>query len=425
MKIVIDHIARIEGHAGFIGKIINGKIAEAKIETQEGARLFESLLIGRHYFDAPVITARICGVCPVIHNLTSIKAIENAFGIAPLPLTILLRQLMLAGQIIQSHTLHLYFLVIADHFNVESGLDFAKKYPADAKAILELRDFGNKLIEAIGGRSIHPLTPKVGGFTKLPDRNNLENLLSLIPASMAAAKRLFEIISGIPLPKFSRHTRYVAMFNDTGYLPYTGVMNSNAGHSMPVDKFIKIIRETETITTPSKRANLYHKTYMVGALARLNLNHKKLHKEAAFALKKIDITLPSYNSFVNNIAQAAEIMHLLEEAGILLKKYLSEANNIDPDDINIPPTIKESSGTAALEAPRGTLFHAYSFDKNGLITAANIITPTVQSLANLEADLKAWLRDRERGRQIDINEEKKAIMKLIRAYDPCVTCATH
>lgn len=425
MKIVIDHIARIEGHAGFIGKIINGKIAEAKIETQEGARLFESLLIGRHYFDAPVITARICGVCPVIHMLTSIKAIEKAFGIAPLPLTILLRQIMLVGQTIQSHTLHLYFLVIADYFNMASGLDFAKKYPSDAKAFLELRDFGNRLIEVIGGRSIHPLTPKVGGFTKLPDRKKLENLLEQIPANMATSKRLIKVISGIPLPKFSRHTQYVAMFDDTGYLTYSGIMNSNTGHSAPIDKFIKMIRETETIATPSKRAKLHNKAYMVGALARLNLNYKKLHKEASLELKKTRIPLPSYNSFANNIAQAVEIVHLMEEAKILLEKYLSEANNIDIDDINIPSIPKESFGAAALEAPRGTLFHAYGFDKNGLITAANIITPTVQSLTNLESDLKAWLSDRERGRQIDINEEKKAIMKLIRAYDPCITCATH
>jgi sulfhydrogenase subunit alpha len=425
MKIVIDHIARIEGHAGFIGKIINGKIAEAKIETREGARLFESLLIGRHYFDAPVITARICGVCPVIHNLTSIKAIENAFGIAPLPMTVVLRQLMLAGQTIQSHTLHLYFLVIADYFNMASGIDFAKKYPSDAKAFLKLRDFGNMLIEVIGGRSIHPLTPKVGGFTKLPERKKLEALLALIPANMAASKRLLEIIAAIPLPNFFRHTQYVAMFDDTGYLPYGGVMNSNSVHSMRADKFIKTIRETETIITPSKRAKLRDNSYMVGALARLNLNHKKLRKEAALEFKKTRVSLPCYNSFANNIAQSVEILHLMEETEILLKKYLSEADDIDLNGINISPVPKESFGVAALEAPRGTLFHAYGFDKNGLITAANIITPTVQSLTNLENDLKTWLSNRERSRQIDINEEKKAIMKLIRAYDPCITCATH
>lgn len=426
MKIVIDHIARIEGHAGFIGKIVNGKTKEAKIETQEGARLFEALLVSRHYFDAPVITARICGVCPVIHMLTSIKAIENAFGIDPHPLTVTLRQLMLAGQTIQSHTLHLYFLVIADYFNTESGIEFAQKYPKDAKEILELRDFGNKIIEIIGGRSIHPLTPEVGGFTKLPDAKKLAKLLSDIPQNMAAAKKLLKIISGVPLPKFSRPANYIAMHDNIGYLPYEGAMNSSQNHPLSVEKFIKTIREHETVSTPSKRAKVRSKSYLVGALARLNLNSKKLNQEAAVELKRLNIPIPCYNSFCNNIAQALEIIHLVEETKILLEEYLSEINGLGISEINIPFKPKASCGTAALEAPRGTLFHAYGIDKNGLIASANIITPTVQSLSNLEEDLKVWLaRDDNKNLNINPEEEKKEIMKLIRAYDPCITCATH
>lgn len=426
MRIVIDHIARIEGHAGFIGKIVNGKIEEAKIETQDGARLFESLLIGRHYFDAPIITARICGVCPVIHNLTSIKAIESAFDIEPHPLTITLRRLMLAGQTIQSHTLHLYFLVLADYFNMASGLDFAQKYPSDAAAFLELRDFGNKIIEVIGGRSIHPLTPKTGGFTKLPEREKLQRLAADIPKNMLAAKRLLKIIADIPLPKFSKITHYIAFFDNTGYLTYNGLINSNFHSPMAAEKFIKTIRETETVSTGSKRAKAQNRSYMVGALARINLNAKNLNKEAKTELEKMNITLPFYNSFFNNIAQAIEIVHLLEDAKDLLEKYLNDIGNMEIADINIDVKPKKSMGVAALEAPRGVLFHAYGFDKNGIINYTNLITPTVQSLGNLEEDLKAWLKkDLAKNRKIDPEEEEKEIMKLIRAYDPCITCATH
>lgn len=425
MRIVIDHIARIEGHAGFIGKIVNGKIAEAKIETQEGARLFESLLIGRHYFDAPVITARICGVCPVIHMLTSIKAIENAFGVDPNPLTVTLRQLMLAGQTIQSHTLHLYFLVLADYFNTENGIEFAQKYPEDAKEFLALRDFGNRIVEIIGGRTIHPLTPKVGGFTKLPDTKKLASLLAELPQNMAAAKKLLSVISGLPVPKFSRSTNYVAIHDNIGYFPYEGFISSVQNHPMSADKFIKTIRETETINTPSKRAKIHSRGYLVGALSRLNLNSKKLNPEAMAELKKLNISIPCFNTFYNNTAQAIEIVHLMEEVRILLNEYLSEINGLGLNEINNQYKPKSSSGVGALEAPRGTLFHAYKIDKNGLITATNIITPTVQSITNLEEDLKVWLKTRERGAQINIEEEKKNIMKLIRAYDPCITCATH
>lgn len=425
MRIVIDHIARIEGHAGFIGKIVNGKIKEAKIETQEGARLFESLLIGRHYFDAPVITARICGVCPVIHMMTSIKAIENAFEIDPHPLIVTLRQLMLAGQTIQSHTLHLYFLVLADYFNAESGIEFAQKYPQDAKEFLALRDFGNQLIEIIGGRTIHPLTPKVGGFTKLPDTKKLAKLLADTPRNMAAAKKLLNVINGVPLPKFSRPANYVAMRDNIGYLPYEGLISSIQNYPMSAEKFIKTVRETETVNTPSKRAKIHSKGYLVGALSRLNLNSKKLNQEAAAELKKLNAPVPCFNSFYNNIAQALEIVHLMEEVKILLDEYLSEINGFEINEINNQFKPKSSYGVGALEAPRGTLFHAYRIDKKGLITAANIITPTVQSLTNLEEDLKLWLAIRQRGSQINIEEEKKAVMKLIRAYDPCITCATH
>jgi sulfhydrogenase subunit alpha len=426
MRIVIDHIARIEGHAGFIGKIVNGKIAEAKIETREGARLFESLLMGRHYFDAPVITARICGVCPVIHNLTSIKAIEAAFGVKPHPLTVILRQLMLAGQTIQSHTLHLYFLVLADYFNMASGLEFAKKYPADAAAFLELRNFGNKIIEVIGGRSIHPLTPQVGGFTKLPDKKKLEKLAAAAPRNMASAKKLLEIIAGIPIPKLSRPTQYVAVCGGAGYFSYEGAVNSSVGAPLAAEKFIKTIREFETITSGSKRAKLRNKSYLVGALARLNLNSKKLNREARSEFERLGVAIPCHNAFLNNAAQAVEIIHLIEETKNLLIEYLKDAGNAEIGEINAGFTPKESFGAAALEAPRGTLFHAYGFDKDGIITSTNIITPTVQSLNNLEEDLKVWLKNHiNKNDDAGSAEQKRLIMMLIRAYDPCITCATH
>lgn len=425
MRIVIDHIARIEGHAGFIGKIVNGKIEEAKIETQEGARLFESLLVGRHYFDAPVITARICGVCPVIHMITSIQAIENAFEIIPYPITVDLRQIMLAGQIIQSHVLHLYFLVIADYFNMESGFDFAKKYPADAKAFLNLRQFGNNLIEIIGGRSIHPLTPQVGGFSKLPNQKKLNTLLEDIPSMIKVAQRLFEIIINLPTPKFSRQTQYIAMYDQNSYFSYFGQIHSNLYQSLNPDKFIKQIKESETIITPSKRVKSHRKNYMVGAIARLNLNYNNLNELAKQEINKTNLSFPNYNSFNNNIAQAVEIIHLLEETKRILEKILPHLDNLKTDEMNIAFKPKESYGVGAMEAPRGTLFHSYEFDKQGLITVCNIITPTVQSLANLEEDLKTWLSTPQTSKQINIEEEKKSIMKLIRAYDPCITCATH
>jgi coenzyme F420-reducing hydrogenase alpha subunit len=217
----------------------------------------------------------------------------------------------------------------------------------------------------------------------------------------------------------------VAIHDNIGYFPYEGMISSTQNHPMNAEKFIKTIRETETINTPSKRAKIHSRGYLVGALPRLNLNSKKLNPEAAAELEKQNIALPIHNPFYNNIAQAIEIVHLMEETKILIEEYLSEINGFGINEINNQFKPKASHGTGALEAPRGVLFHAYKINREGLITAANIITPTVQSLTNLEEDLKLWLKIRERGSQIDIEEEKKSIMKLIRAYDPCITCATH
>ena len=197
MHIKIDHIAKIEGHMGFTADIAKGNVSQARLDIQDGARLLEGILRDRHLNEVSQITARICGICPVVHNLTSLKAIENALAIE-LPLqTILLRKLMMLGQIINSHALHLFFFSLSDFFGFDDDLKLIKKHPGRAQDALAIREFGNALIEVIGGRSIHPLTPAVGGFLKLPDKERLGKLFDKTETVLVRTQRMAELFANL------------------------------------------------------------------------------------------------------------------------------------------------------------------------------------------------------------------------------------
>ena len=211
MNIKINHIAKMEGHAGFMMSVLQGDVKSAKIEVQEGIRLIEGILIGRHYKDVPIIAQRICGICPVVHNLTSIKAIENAFGIEESVETEELRKLLEWGQIIHSHSLHLFFLSLADFLDIENDLILVEKYPSEAKKAIMLREFGMALVKIIGGRVVHPLTNEVGGFKKVPTLEQIQMLIAGAQEALPVALELGAFFKKIKLPEFTRPTEYVCL----------------------------------------------------------------------------------------------------------------------------------------------------------------------------------------------------------------------
>ena len=431
-KIKIQHISRVEGHAGFIGYLLDGDVPQAKIEIEEGARLIEGILIGRHFSEAPIITARICGICPVIHNLTSIKAIENALEIKVRPEVILLRKLLLAAQIIQSHTLHLFFLFLPDFLSdfqpladppsVESQI---KKYPAQAKAALDIRNFGNKIIEIVGGRAIHPIITEIGGFKKYPKKLDLLVLYHLSGKILSEAVNLANFFKKLKYPEFYRPTNFASLHSPKEYAFYDGKIKwqtSNEKEKLYEPKiFLQQTKEIETLGEVVKRVQHNQQAYMVGALARVNDNSDQLNSQAKKIWRGLIKQPPVRNTFYNIFAQAVEVVHFIEESQKLLKKLTR--TSLDNRSIkNTRFKIKPGMGLAACEAPRGTLYHAYEIDKNGLIKKCNIITPTAQFLNNIEADLKVWLKQI---RRLSKKEQERKIKMLIRAYDPCITCATH
>ncbi len=421
MHIKIDHIAKIEGHAGFVADIVNGNVTKARLNVLEGARLLEGILRGRSFEEASQITARICGICPVVHTLTSIKALEAAFGVSPGQQTVLLRQLLMMGQLLNSHALHLFFFSLSDFFGIKDDIVLIKKHPAKTREALLVREFGNRIIEAIGGRSIHPLTPTVGGFKKWPQKNVLEDLLEKSSEALLAAENLAKFFGQLKYPFFERTCQFVSLSEPEQYTIYDGLVKAEKEVYNASD-FMPLIDEFQISDSAVKRSNFGRNPYMVGALARLNHNAGYLNQRAKSIFSGTELALPSSNPFYNILAQAIEIVHCIEEAQIILERLSKD--KAAPE--NEPFKVRAGKGYGAIEAPRGTLFYYYEIGDDGLVKSANIITPTSQNLARLEEDLVEYLpKLTKSGKRLCKEECRDLIKMLVRAYDPCLTCATH
>ncbi|MFA5188055.1 MAG: Ni/Fe hydrogenase subunit alpha [Patescibacteria group bacterium] len=416
--IKINHIAKMEGHTGFVASILEGDVIKAKLETLEGARLIEGILLGRDYFEVPMITARICGICPIVHFLSATHAIEHAFGIKVSSQTIALRKVMELLQIIHSHSLHMFFLSLPDFFGIENDLNFIKKYPKETQATLRVRQFAISMVELIGGRIVHPLTIEVGGFKKLPSIQEVNKLLKNYNSLLADAIFIAEFARKIKYPKFSRETEFIALDNKKEYEILWGDIITSKGKKYTVKEFQHKIKEFHQPFENVKRVSLDKEPYFTGALARINLNHDKLNPQAKKLWLEAKQKMPCYNTFYNVYAQAVEIVHCLEE----INKIFKQLGKIDQKNIKVKVKPKAGVGYGAVEAPRGILLDYYKFDKNGKVLEANVITPTAQFLANLEADLKAYLPNVYK---LPVHERRIKIRALIRAYDPCISCATH
>jgi len=419
MDIKINHIAKMEGHTGFMASVVKGDVKSAKLEVQEGIRLIEGVLIGRHYADMPIVAQRICGICPVVHNLTSIKALENAMKVQATPETKKLREIMELGQIIHSHALHLFFLSLADFLDIDNDIQLIKEYPEETKKAVRIREFGMAIVKVIGGRVVHPLTNEVGGFKKAPNEEDLRKIVADSEGVLKEALELAEFFKTIKIPDFSRVTEYVCLGKRPNYSIYDGDIVFSKGLHIPVRKFEDNFQELQKQNEVIKKVVHAGKSYMIGAIARVNINHSKLNPYAQNYLESLNWKFPDFNPFHNILAQMVEIIHSIEESAKLLKEFLnSDLNEV----VTKPYKVREGVGVAAVEAPRGTLYYHVEVDAKGYIKNVNIITPTAQFLANLEDDIMEYIpgildlknKDRER-----------KLRAFIRAYDPCISCAVH
>lgn len=409
---VLNHfICKIEGHGNLK---LNNKSKKAVLEIDEGERLFEKLVIDRPHLDAPFITARICGICPTAHVLASIVALEDAFDVKVTDNIVALRKVLLAGQIIQSHALHLFFLAAPDYLDVVNTIELHEKNPELYKTAVAVKKIGDKIVNIVGGRAVHPTTPTVGGFLSVPEKSELKKLKEEIESQLHLALETVELFAGFKYPALERKTEYLAT-QANGKLTYYGGTHivSNQGFKTTIDNYPYSFKEEVRENSTAKQATRDSRGFMVGALARLSLDNENLHPKAAYALRQIwNKDLPTYNSFHNNVAQTIEIVHLMEEAINELEKVIQDKNEV----YKIPYEVRAGQGFGAVEAPRGTLYHGVRTDDKGFITLYDIVVPTVQNLVNLQEDATQMLKD---------GRSEKEIEMLIRAYDPCITCSVH
>jgi sulfhydrogenase subunit alpha len=419
MQIKINHIAKMEGHAGFMASVLHGDVKSAKLEIQEGIRLIEGVLIGRHFKDMPVIAQRICGICPVVHNLTSIKALENAMGISVTSETEKLRTLMEHAQIIHSHALHLFFLSLADFLDIDNDIKLVKEYPEETKKAIAIREYGMGIVKVVGGRVVHPLTNEVGGFKKIPDKEAFQKLILDSKKILKLALELGEFFKNIKLPEFSRETEYVCLAKNGSYAIYDGDVISSRNLHIPVESFEKNFHELQKQQEIIKRVEHNGQSYMVGAIARVNNNRYKLKENAYEYLGGLNIKFPDYNPFHNILFQMTEVIHSIEESSRIMKEFMHlDLNQVLTGEYDV----RAGSGAAAVEAPRGTLYYHVDVDEKGYVKNVNIITPTAQFLSNLEDDILEYI-PQIIGLSDTVRQRK--LRAFIRAYDPCISCAVH
>lgn len=410
--ISINHIAKIEGHARLNVKIEDNKVEKCQLEVFEGARYFEAIVKGRQYDELPIITARICGICSQAHAVTALQSIESAFGIKPSQQTKILRELLCNAAIIQSHVLHLYFLALPDYFGYDSAIAMASKYKKEVARALKLKKLSNDMVEIIGGRDIHSIRCVVGGFSKLPEKDEINKLLSRLKDAKEDAIETAKLFAKLKYPKFERKTNYFALTKPKQYAVLDGSI-ANTKTNIKTRDYEKHLKEYIVPYSTAKFSIAKDKPYMTGALARVNINKKTLSYNAKKLLK---LKTPCYNPFMNNICQAVEVVHFIETSIKLLE------NLVLKEESPLIIKTKAGRGISAIEAPRGLLIHDYVFDKKGTVKSANIITPTSQNLKNIEEDIKEFLPT------ILKKKEKEIILELemlIRAYDPCISCSTH
>jgi sulfhydrogenase subunit alpha len=407
-SVLTSNVCRIEGHGSLKLDYEKNKVS---LVIDEGERLFEQLVLNHPYEDAPFITARICGVCPTAHVLASIGAIEAAFKVKVTPNIANLRKALLAGQIIQSHALHLFFLALPDYMNVLNAIQLHEENPELFKAAVALKKLGDEVVEVIGGRAVHPVAPVVGGFLSVPSEAEIKKLISNLESHLHLALETVELFAGFHYPELKRETEYL-MSKD-------GRIISNKSLNTSIDNYAYAFKESTREGSQTKYGTRDGHGFMVGSLARLSLDPDSLQPKATYAYRKIwGKDFPTFNSFHNNVAQAIEMVSLIEEAILDLTAVLADKNKV----FRVPFTVGAGSGVGAVEAPRGTLYHSIKTDEKGQIVLYDIVTPTVQNLVNLEEDT-AELMKAAKSR----NPEKlyKGVEMLVRAYDPCITCSVH
>jgi len=414
----IHHLARVEGHGNFLVEVPKTGKPRVEMQATEGTRLFEAFVRSHSFDDVSHIMSRICAICSQSHAVAALRGVEAAIGVQPSATTIALRKLMLIGDMLESHALHVNFLALPDYVGARSVVEMLPKYQTEVQRALRLKKLGNDLMELISGRHTHPLCAVVGGFTHVPARMQLDAIRKRLNDAIPDAEAQIELMSSLKGPSLVRQSQYLAVKNTKEFPIYDGELSTDGGARVPERDYQTLIKEHNVPYAHAKFSEIKGKPFFVGSLARLNIAGNQLNDRARAMAKKIELKMPSYNTFHNSLAQTVEYLHYLEQA-IQLIDSLRE-KDLKADVVQIK--VRAGTGAAAVEAPRGVLIHRYSIDAGGKVTGADVITPTAMNYANIEADAYALIPQLA---SLSKDEAELRVNMLIRAYDPCISCSVH
>ena len=410
-------LSRVEGEGALELSIKDGQIEKLHLRIFEPPRLFEKLLEGRPYTDVLDIVARICGICPVAYQMSAVHAMDGIFGIRVNPWVRSMRRLLYCGEWIESHALHIHLLAAPDFFGFANVVDMAKQYPDEVRRGLKLQSLGNRLLRLLGGRSVHPVSVCVGGFYSAPAIGAVKSLLKEFKQALPMAQELVRWTAAIPLPDDSQPFTCVALRHPDEYPLNEGRIVSSTGLDIAIDEYANHFAETQVAHSTALYSHLNGQPYLVGPLARLNLNFDQLPDAVRQLAADSGIQLPSQNMFQSVVARAVEIYYALLEAIRIMEQYeLPSASCAEYSP-------HAGVGYGCTEAPRGILWHRYELNAQGDVVQATIIPPTSQNQARIEQDLRASLTSF--GLDHDDDALRLRCETVIRNYDPCISCATH
>lgn len=424
--ITIPHLGRVEGHGGIYVKIRENQVEDVNMDIFEGSRYYEALLRGKHFLEVQGIVTRVCAICSASHTVAALSALEQILDLKISKRNHLLRGLLLMGSTIESHALHVFALALPDFLGFDSVISMASDYPNEVGYALKLKQLGNRLQEAIGGRAIHPINTLVGGFGRLPGHNMLASIRKELTGALDPLLTFVDLAESVNMPGWaSQDTLYVALRPYEDAYRFRGVsICTSSGEEYPVEQYEKVIREFTVEHSHAKHSALVSgETYMVGSLARLKLWSHQLKGRAKETFERLFPAGVNDNILTNNWAQLVELVHCIErgiEICDLLLAMPEKERELDEYEV------RGGKGIGAIEVPRGTLFHEYEIDDDGIVTHANVITPTAQNLANVERDMRRAAEVMlKQNHEMPDAQLKLGLEMVARAYDPCISCSVH
>jgi len=425
LAITVPYVTRVEGHGNIVIDMKEGKLLTSHLEVVEPPRYFEAMLKGYPYTDIALITSRICGICSVGHQITSLKATEKALGIHVSEQTVLLRKLLTYGATMQSHVLHIYFLAAPDLLGVPSVVPLASSHPDVVKMALRMKKLSNDICDRLGGRTIHPNRLVPGGFTRLPSMEDLKWIREMLVKQMVPdAKASLSLLASLApkFPAFERGTEYIGLRADSEYAFYDGAIASTDTGLTPVDDYLSVTNEFVVPHSTSKHCRHARSSYSVGALGRFNNNFDRLNPLAKSSAGTLGLEPIVKNPFLNTAAQLVEAIHVVEESLKLLDIVLGRG--VKDEAPVVPEKLREGRGADATEVPRGILFHDYTYDNRGQVVKANCIIPTTQNTQCIDDDMRElvpWMLAKGMTKE----QMTLTLEMLVRDYDPCISCSVH